>query len=157
MGHYSHYVQACAEKDPVLLSISQAQPRRTFSQLSNLSIAQPCIGKNPENGKKIRRLLRIILGVKEMAVANEHDPREASLRPGARRARSQVAHAACVAVIVCPSLPRRKSEGLPGKLKKVPHFVRDKDGVEYETSSGGNKFVLPNKSTNVKSSVLGSC
>ena len=32
-----------SKKCPVLLSISQAQPGRTFSQLSDLSFARPCI------------------------------------------------------------------------------------------------------------------
>ena len=37
-------------KCPVLLSTSQAQPGRTFSQLSNLSFAQPCsLLGNPGN------------------------------------------------------------------------------------------------------------
>ena len=58
-----------------------------------------------------------------MAVANEHDPREASLRPGARRARSQVAHAACVAVIVCPSLAASQKIGrVARKIEKSSAF-----------------------------------
>ena len=40
---FGDYLQACAEKDPVLPSTSQAQTGRTFSQLSNPSFSQPGI------------------------------------------------------------------------------------------------------------------
>ena len=39
VGNMYRFVQ---KKSPDLLSISQAQPGRTFSQLRNLSFAQPC-------------------------------------------------------------------------------------------------------------------
>ena len=38
----TQHIQACCRKGPVLLSTTQAQPGRTFSQLSEFSLPRPC-------------------------------------------------------------------------------------------------------------------